>query len=64
MENDLKGNKNYFELARGSSCRGFKLPVVDCIRIGAVFLALGTELLHRNRSQELFPSITTSMFAK
>ena len=26
--NELKGNKNYFELARGSSYRGFKLPRV------------------------------------
>ena len=26
--NDLKGNKNYFELAGGSSYRGFELPSV------------------------------------
>ena len=26
--NDLKGNKNYFELAGGSSYRGFELPRV------------------------------------
>ena len=25
---ELKGNKNYFELARGSSYRGFELPRV------------------------------------
>ena len=25
---DLKGNKNYFELARGSSYHGFELPWV------------------------------------
>ena len=31
MENDLKGNENCFELARGSSSRGFELPGVDCI---------------------------------
>ena len=30
MENDLRGNENYFELTGGSSCRGFKLPRVDC----------------------------------
>ena len=28
MENDLKGNENWFELAGGSSYRGFKLPRV------------------------------------
>ena len=33
MENDLKGNENYFELTGGSSCRGFELPGVDCINI-------------------------------
>ena len=27
--NDLKGNKNYFELARGCSYRGFELPRVQ-----------------------------------
>ena len=26
MENDLKGNENWFELAGGSSYRGFELP--------------------------------------
>ena len=31
MENDLKGNENYFELTGGSSYRGFELPGVDCI---------------------------------
>ena len=31
MENDLKGNENYFELTGGSCCRGFELPGVDCI---------------------------------
>ena len=30
MENDLKGNENYFELTGGSSYRGFELPRVDC----------------------------------
>ena len=30
MENDLKGNENYFELTGGSSYRGFELPGVDC----------------------------------
>ena len=30
MENDLKGNENYFELTGGSSYGGFELPVVDC----------------------------------
>ena len=30
MENDLKGNENWFELAGGSSYRGFELPGVDC----------------------------------
>ena len=30
MENDLKGNENYFDLIVGSICRGFELPVVDC----------------------------------
>ena len=28
MENDLKGNKNWFELAGGSSYRWFELPRV------------------------------------
>ena len=28
MENDLKGNENYFELTGGSSYGGFELPVV------------------------------------
>ena len=28
MENDLKGNENWCELAGGSSYRGFKLPRV------------------------------------
>ena len=28
MENDLKGNENWFELAGGSSYRGFELPRV------------------------------------
>ena len=32
MENDLKGNENYFELTGGSSYRGFELPGVDCTR--------------------------------
>ena len=31
MENDLKGNENYFDLTGGSSYRGFELPGVDCI---------------------------------
>ena len=26
----MKGNENCFELARGSSYRGFELPGVDC----------------------------------
>ena len=30
MENDLKGNENWFELAGGSSHRGFESPRVDC----------------------------------
>ena len=30
MENDLKGNENYFELTGGSRYGGFELPVVDC----------------------------------
>jgi len=29
MENDLKGNENWFELAGGSSYRGFEFPGVD-----------------------------------
>ena len=33
MENDLKGNENYFELTGGSSYRGFELPGVECINI-------------------------------
>ena len=33
MENDLKGNENYFELTGGSNYRGFELPGVDCINI-------------------------------
>ena len=28
--NDLRGNKNYFELAGGSSYRGFELSGVNC----------------------------------
>ena len=31
MENDLKGNENYFELTGGSSYRGFELPGFECI---------------------------------
>ena len=31
MENDLKGNENYFELTGGSSYRMFELPGVDCM---------------------------------
>ena len=31
IENDLKGNENYFKLVGGSSLWGFKLPVVNCI---------------------------------
>ena len=31
MENDLKGNENYFELKGGSSYRGFELSGFDCI---------------------------------
>ena len=30
MENDLKGNENWFELVEGSSYRGFEFPGVDC----------------------------------
>ena len=30
MENDLKGNENYFDLTGGSSYRGFELLGVDC----------------------------------
>ena len=30
MENDLKGNENFFELTGGSSYRGFQLSGVDC----------------------------------
>ena len=30
MENNLKGNENCFELAGGSSYRGFEIPEVDC----------------------------------
>ena len=33
MENVLKGNENCFELAGGSSYRGFELPGVDCITL-------------------------------
>ena len=33
MENDLKGNENYFELTDGSSYRGFESQGVDCINI-------------------------------
>ena len=36
MENDLKGNKNYFELTGGSSYRGFELPRVDCIKVASL----------------------------
>ena len=36
MENDLKGNENYFELTGGSSYRGFESPGVGCIRISWV----------------------------
>ena len=31
MENDLKGNENYFELMGGSSYRRFKLLEVHCM---------------------------------
>ena len=31
MENDLKGNENYFELTGGSSYGGFELLGVDCM---------------------------------
>ena len=30
MENDLKGNENYFELVGGSSKQGFELSGVNC----------------------------------
>ena len=33
MENDLKGNENYFELTGGSSYGGFELPGVDCMKV-------------------------------
>ena len=33
IENDLKGNENWFKLGGGSSYRGFKLPGVNCIII-------------------------------
>ena len=29
----FKGNENWFELAEGSSYRGFELPGVDCIKM-------------------------------
>ena len=31
MDNDLKGNKNYFELTGDSSYRRFELTGVDCM---------------------------------
>jgi len=37
MENDLKGNENYFELMGGSGNRGFELPGVDCRKILMMF---------------------------
>ena len=30
VESELKGNENCFDLADGSSYRGFELPEVDC----------------------------------
>ena len=30
MENDLRGNENYFELMGGLSYRGCELPGVNC----------------------------------
>ena len=37
MENDLKGNENWFELVRGSSKRGFELSyfkMTGSVKIG------------------------------
>ena len=42
MENDLKGNENYFDLTGGSSYRGFELPGVDCIIIFVFFIKQNT----------------------
>ena len=39
MENDLKGNENYFELTGGSSYRGFELPGVDCNSKQNIFIS-------------------------
>jgi len=36
IENVLKGNENCFELAGGSSYRGFELPGVDCMYFDCV----------------------------
>ena len=38
IENYLKGNENCFELAEGSSYRGFELPEVDCIGLNGCYL--------------------------
>ena len=38
MENDLIGNENCFELAGGSSYKGFELPGVDCSSIFFIFI--------------------------
>ena len=40
VENDMKGNENWFELAGGSSYRGFELPGVDCNKMWKGRLAI------------------------
>ena len=39
MENDLKGNENYFELTGGLSYRGFELSGFHCISKAAISMA-------------------------
>ena len=39
MENDLKGNENYFDLTVGLSYRGFELPGFYCISKAAISMA-------------------------
>ena len=46
MENDLKGNENYFELTRGSCYRGFELPGVDCMYHPSLFVKLYPSIVY------------------
>ena len=52
MENDLKGNENYFKLTGGLSYRGFELLGFHCISKAAISMAA----YNKNDSYEKFIS--------